>query len=367
VASLPYDVTTVKSAPAPAHDLEVALVELRDRRLATEGPGASDRFIYRGLEYRGTLVDDLGIDPMAVITEVVARHLAKARVFARVYVVDEPGRAPADVDLFAFGDLVRLRGYVEAEPPPEDSGRDPKMRKVVAEAKIARFELRASPAGPALARFGVGWSFHDLRSAEPRPPDPWAVAAEVLRPALDQLVVSARRARLDGRVRVDEARWGPEPPRLSTRLKRAFSSTATSPAPALEALTPPGWAFEVTSSATSPADWARRGPPCAEGQWRATQEHRFLRRLGPYVPTVELWWCPPGTSLAWEAEAEFPALFIGRDAAGRRWLARQVGPSSWPGAPEAFARAVRLRPPEQRHRFRLGPGEGGANRSRPGG
>lgn len=81
-----------------------------------------------------------------------------------------------------------------------------------------------------------------------------------------------------------------------------------------------------------------------------------MRRLGPYVPAVELWWCPSETGLEWAGAADFPARYLGLDGAGRRWFARQVGPSSWPSAPEALAARAGLTPPAERYRFRLGPG-----------
>ncbi|MEL6187629.1 MAG: hypothetical protein AAFU79_23665, partial [Myxococcota bacterium] len=183
-AELPYDASHVIPAEVPHHPLAVALVRLVDARPSDEVASGGDRYRYRGGEYRGTQLDRLGVEPMREITHAVGHHLARARVFRQVLVVARA--APQEAELILEGRLVRLRGYVE---DPED---DAPLVRVVGESALD-FEVRTRPGGSPVARFEVGFSFHDERPRGSEP-SPWAVAAEALRPALDQLVASARRA-----------------------------------------------------------------------------------------------------------------------------------------------------------------------------
>lgn len=351
LAELPYDVSRVAPADAPHHPLVVAVVRLEDARKPSEAPDSNGAFIYQGVEYRGTVLDALGLDPLREVTLAVAGHLARARVFKTVKVVARPDQA-TDADLYLTGALVRLRGYVEAHPPESDSGRSADERRVVAEVHLRDLALRAEPEGPVLARFDVGFSFHDVRSARPEPPDPWAIAAEVLAPALDQLVLAARRATLDGSVGVGSTALVAVDP-------RPFETGGTGQddiARALSAMSPPGWAFSRTSTAAAPPGWDARPGACSAGAWRSGQEHGFHRMLGPYIPAVEVWWCEEAVGLSFSVKDDYPAFYLGRDPAGRRWLGRQLGGSSWRGALEAFAEAAALSRPAARHLFELGPG-----------
>lgn len=338
-AELPYDVSRVSPAPVPTHPLSVALVRLKDGRLPSEAPDG-DRYRYRGIEYRGTVLEQLGLEPLRDVTWAVAAHLARARVFEKVLVVAEP--AQVEADLIVEGRLIRLRGYVEV---PQDQA--PELR-VVGESAFV-FVVRRSPGTPVIARFEVGFSFHDLRAAESAP-EPWALAAEVLRPALEQLVRGARRAELRGAPLLGPA-----------RLPASIALPETEPAlrGALAAGAPKGWTFEDRASAW-PRGWKKvTSPPaveCASAAFRARQEHGFHRMLGPFVPEVRIWWCPDTAGLEWDPHEDFPARYLGRDPAGRRWFARQVGRSSWRRAPESLAEALGLVPPALRHAFRLGPG-----------
>lgn len=347
---IPYDVSGVKTLSSPIHPMTLAVVRLKDARPADEVP-QGDRYIYRGREYVGTVLDRLGIDPMREVTILLAQHLAKARVFDRVLVVSDPGQA--DADLYLSGGLVRLRGYVEAEaeeaadPDEAEVGAD--ERRVVAEVMLSDLTVRRSGSDPVLARWSAGWSFHDRRSATPRPPNPYAIAAEALRPAFDQVVRAAKRAVLSG-----------EAVLRSVRLSAPATATSAISMTVLAESSPEGWFFEGTEG-RSPSGWSASGR-CEAGAWRSRQEYGFLRRLGPYWPSVEVWRCPANVSLIWDEKAEFPARYVGRDGSSQRWFVRQVGPSTWTQAVEDFGRVFDLRRPGRRYLFRLGPGvdEGGA-------
>ncbi len=311
------------------HPKTVAVVvPLADRRRPEEADDRGGRYVYRGIEYRGTRLEQLGLEPLEALGLAVAKHLAAARVFARVVVVDDARRAP-DADLVLSGALVRLRGYVEVEPPEGEK------RRVVAEAELGPFEL-SDQKGP-LFRGTVGWSFHDRRDGDP---EPWSLAQEALRPALDQLAASLSRARLDGAARPSGS--APLPP-----IPLGETGTA-----ALAGAGPPGWRFSGRDPAP-PEGWG--GAACLSGRIRAEQEHGFHRRLGPYVPELTLWWCPADASLRWDPKSEFSARFLGSDGAGRNWFGRQVGASAWKRAAEDFASRAGLRPPPGRHVFGVGP------------
>lgn len=329
----------------PTHVNKVAVVRLRDGRLKDEVT-REDRFIYRGQEYRGTVVDRLGANPMIEVTTVLGQHLARAKVFEQVFVVARPEQAP-DADLVLEGELVRLQGYV-AETPSENDG----PLDVVAEAAI-HLRLRRRN-GTALGRFDVGFSFHDQRPADPRP-DPWAIAGEVLYPALEQLVTGLRSADVGPKVRWSET-------------VRASPVAEGAPRARLESLKPPHWRFR-TLAPQLPQGWrATTGTAtvgCEHARYVARQEHRFLRRLGPYQPRVDVWWCRLDQGLAWSTREEFPALYLGKSDQ-RRWFARQIGPSSWRGAAEDIAGRLRLPTPPLRHALELGPGPEDPALKRPG-
>lgn len=346
VVRLPYSVETVPSAATPRHRLTLAVLPLEDARRGDEAPDDDGRFIYRDTEYDGTRLESLGLEPMGPITLAVARHLAKARVFERVLVVPSAAEAGA-ADLLLSGSLVRLRGYVEAHPPPEDTGLSDTKRRVVAEAMLGPFELRATPEGAALARFTVGWAFHDVRTATAAP---WSVAAEALRPALDQLTAGLREATVDGSVGLEGALRSPGPEgEPSERLARAAPSGWR--LQALEAGAPEGWRLGGTSG-------------CERAAWISGQELAFTRSHGPLRPSVLLVWCDPGAELRFDARADRIATYVGRDDGGRRWFVEPRGPSVLKRAPEQLQDRFRLTPSELAHPFVLGPGD---HESGPGG
>lgn len=322
-ASLPYDVADVPTPKRSRHQEAVAIVRLRDGRPASEAPDG-DRYLYRGVEYHGTVLDRLGPQPMVEVTAAVGRHLAKAKVFRRVYVVARPEQAP-EAELILSGELVRLRGYVETSPAEAT----PHERRIVAESAL-NLVLRTRDGTP-LGRFDVGFSFQKRVPAEPRPAR-WTLAARVLRPSLDQLVASLREAS------VEPMGWAPE-------LEPPAEVPDGAPTSQLQALAPPTWRY-AERPARAPLGWAATTTvtTCEHGEYRARQEHRFLRRLGPYQPKVEVWWCSRAAGWRWQASTEFPATFIGASET-HRWFVRQIGPSSWRGAPEALADRLRVTPP----------------------
>lgn len=327
-AELPYSVETVPTAEQPAHPETLALVVLADARPAEEAVPNGEH-AYRGRPYDGTVVDRLGDDPMWELTVAIANHLAKARVFSKVMVVRRREDAP-EAHLFLEGELVRLRGYVESEPEDPDAA-EPEL-KVLADVELGPLLLMRDEV--LQARFRVGWSFHDTRPAQPVPPDPWAIAAEALRPTLDQLVVGLSETPVKGAL---------EPVKLA-----AASST-----PSLEEIAPPDWALERGEG--TPIGWTATAS-CATATWVARRERGYHRRLGPYRPTVQAWRCPETVGLSWDRREDFPADYLGKDASGARWLALQVGSASWRRAPEQLGAALGLASPAGGHWVKLGPG-----------
>ena len=349
-ARIPSDYARVPTRPAPVHPLRVAVVPLVDARAAREAPDDAGVYVYNGLAYRGTDLGQLGGDPMARVTEVLARHLAQARVFAQVILVSTPAQAP-EADLILTGELKRLRGYVEAAPPGEDSGRPRDERTVLAEALIEELQLR--PPGPDAApriRLDVGWSVVDARRPGPEgaEPDPWAVAAEALGVALDDLARELAAADLSGAYEVRDRVQLDLPPvgTASAGEASVFGRLAQAP--------PAGWTLARTSTAAQPEGW-RGEPGCMQVVLRAQQSLRFSRSLGPYRPEVALWACPEALPLSFDGRADFPARLLGR-ARGRWYLSRAVGKTNWPGAEAQIAAHLGLTPPPRPHMFELGAG-----------
>ena len=343
VARLPYRVEAVPTAEAPAHPEALAVVRLVDARRPEEAPNRDATYVYRGVEYRGTALEQLGLSPTRPVTHALARHLAKARIFRRVWAVEDPAQAPS-AELVLRGSLVRLRGYVEARSPGPDSGLPETARRVLAEVELGPLELRRAddpPRAPPMARFTVGWSFHDVRTATAAP---WSLAAEALGPSLTQLTAALASADLAGGTRVAPVDLG----------RGALPAPGIDPGARLRGATPPGWRF-AREPVGGPLGW-EASAPCARGAWRTRQELGFSRRMGPYRPIVQLTWCAPSVALRWDARAPASARYVGRDAAGRRWFVRPVGRSSFERAPEQVAARFSLRAPALRHAFELGPG-----------
>lgn len=340
IVPLPYAAPPARAQPRPTHPLTLAVVRLEDRRPAREAPGGDGMYRYRGVDYRGTELEDLGMRPTQPVTVALATHLARARLFERVLVVDRPAEAP-QADLVLTGGLVRLRGYVEAEPRVETSSAGDRAlpRRLVAEAELGPIEVRAPGKSVPLARFVVGWSFHD-QAPPGQVPKPWGVAVRALERALDQLVAGLDGADLSGRSVVRAV--SPKPPGPGEPVER------------VERATPPAWTFERLAEGV-PDGW-RSTEACPRARWVARQELGFTRTLGPYRPAVVLTWCPPEVALRFDARTDRLEFYVGRDGAGRRWFVGPVGRSALTNAPERVREAFGLTPPSLRHPFVLGPG-----------
>jgi hypothetical protein len=344
-ARIPYEHGAVPSRASPAHPLRVAIVPLADARDAREAPDEDGLYLYNGLSYRGTDLGALAGDPMAQVTEVLARHLAQARVFAQVILVLTSEQAP-EADLVLTGKLRRLRGYVEAAPPGKESGRPPEERQVLAEALLEDLELRPRQGGPRI-RLDVGWSVVDTRRVAPDgvEPNPWVLASEALRVALDDLTRELTAADLSGAFEVQERVQLDLPP-VATASAAVFGRLPEAP--------PPGWRAVRTSTAAQPDGW-RGQPGCAQVVLQAQQSLRFSRSLGPYRPEVSLWACPQALHLSFDARSDFPARLLGH-AGGRWYLSRAVGKTNWPDAEAQIAQHLGLAPPPHTHIFQLGAG-----------
>lgn len=348
-ATIEYDLASIETRSAPRHPLRVAVLPLMDARAANELPGDSDRFVYRGVEYVGTLVDDLEGDPMNRITEVVARHLAQTRVFAQVILVFTEDQAP-NADLFLEGSVRRLRGYVEAEAPPEESKRPPDERRVLAEVFLEDLRLRTKT-GAVLLHADAGWSIFEPRAnGEGPPPEPWAIASEALRVALDDFVTLLDEADLSGSFEVrSEVALAAQTSSATTSVTRAspFGDLRT------EASTsqPYGWRRSV-DPASSPEGW-RGKVTCPTISWRWRQTRRFHRMMGPYQPRVRLWACPTTAHFKADAQAEFPAELLG-EGPGGRYFVWSLGKTNWPKAHDELRRRLTIRPPASRYIFEVG-------------
>ena len=343
---IPYDYETVSTRPAPVHPIRVAILPLADLRPAAERTRAR-RFVYRGREYVGTRIGALPAPPMFEVTEIVARHLARVRVFAQVVLVRDADQGwSEDADLLLRGAVYRLRGYAEARPPPEDSGRVPHERRVLAEVFLKNLTLE-NRHGQTVMSSDAGWAVSEARHLGPdgHEPDPWRVLADAMQVALTRWTDEVAGADLSGRFIV----------RGRVQLG-AGTATATPGRPfgMLSALQPEGWRFVHTSTSARPVGW--RGPErCRAGHFGLAQTVRFHRVLGPYQPRVELWACPERHVFEYDGRVDFPARVLGRN--GESWyFSLALGESNWPDAEAQIAAHLGLEPPPD-YLFRVGAGD----------
>lgn len=292
--------------------------------------------MYRGTTYRATQVGEAGA-PSARLTEVVARHLAQSRAFAQVILVLNASQAP-EAELLIEGRLTRLRGYVEAEAPPANSGRPADQRQVLAEVLIKGLKVR-DRAGRVYFDGDVGWSIVEARRLPPGvEPDPWDILGEALRVGLEAWIAEVRAADLSGNMVVAEA--------------AQLSTTGTVTLERLPQHLPSGWILATRTSTDTPIGW--RGPPACDAlRFQQRQAFRFHRALGPYHPTVTLWRCPDHLSFRYGGQAEFPARFLGT-LPGQLYFSSAIGERNWKDAEAELARALNVVPPSTRHLFELG-------------
>lgn len=352
-AHIPYDYATVSTRPSPVHPLKVAIVPFEDARDVREAPDADGRYLYNGLSYVGTRLESLGQQPEVQITEVVARHLARSRVFAQIIMVLRPEQAP-EADLILRGKILRARGYVEGQAPPKGDTRPEDSRQILAEVVLQDIEIYRPGEAQPLGTWDAGWSIVETRAldAEGQAPDPWAVLSEAMRVALDDWTAEVGRADLTGTVHIE--------PQVSL-TPGVRSSTITAPFFRLSQASPNGWKVRA-EALSAPAGWT--GPArCQTLRFEAQQVRRFSRVLGPYTPAVDLWACPKSEAFAFSARAEHPARLLGSQ--GEHWyLSLKLGRTNWKDAEAQIARFLELQPPNHRYIFEIGPGAGPAPRSR---
>lgn len=335
-AEIPYTLSHVATPAAPVHEVKVAVLPLADDRLAGDGPD-TDRFTYRGVEYEATDLSDLEGEASHRITEMVARHLAKAGLFTQVILVLDPSQAP-EADLLLTGRIYRMRGYVEVEP--EDDAR--RERHVLSEVVLQGLTLRdAADPERVLLESDTGWSTFDRRAVEEAGPTPWDVLGETLFVALDKFAQIVAGADLSGA--------------LDVRRKVALNLPATASTATFGELgsSPPhGWGFSQTSTAAQPIGWKGRSD-CEEARFEQKQTLRFHRVLGPYRPTVLVWACPVEAEFTYDDHEEFPSLFLGERNGRIRYFGWALGETNWPEALHQIARHLQVVPPSQRYLFEL--------------
>jgi len=350
---IPYDFAAVPTRPSPVHALKVAIVPFEDARDAREAPDDQGRYLYNGLSYVGTRLQALGPQPEVQVTELVARHLARSRVFAQIIMVLRPEQAP-EADLIISGKILRARGYVEGQAPPKGDTRPKDSRQVLAEVVLQDIEIRKPGEAQPLGIWDAGWSIAETREldAKGQAPDPWAVMSEAMRVALDDWTAELSRADFSGALHIA--------PQVSlTPLVRG--STIAAPFFELSQAPPAGWQVKAGAQ-SAPEGW--KGPAqCQALRFEARQVRRFSRVLGPYTPAVDLWACPKSEAFTFSARAEHPARLLGSQ--GEHWyLSLKLGRTNWKDAEVQIARFLELQPPNQRYIFEIGPGARPAPRGR---
>jgi hypothetical protein len=350
-ARVPYPLERTAPRARAVHARTIAVLPLIDAR---EGPDRDSKepvFVYRGVELTTTRLDRLAGTPERDLSELLARHLVQAGVFARVVLVDHPKEAP-EAELFLRARLRRARGYVEASArdaealqrrglPASAAGE----RTVLAEVWLEGLEVVERGGGAPLLSADVGWSIAEDRAVGEDAPDPWAILGEALWAAHEQAAALLRAADLSGATRVHDP----------VALRAAATTSTHSPdLAALADVVPIGWALTTTTSTTPPPGWRRLAGACRGAALSAQHTQRFHRVLGPYVPRVELWWCGVDSHLRYDPTVEFPAVYQGQGTHGEQLWVHTVGASSWDGAAQQLAQFFRVSPPAGRYVFEVG-------------
>ncbi|MBK8012336.1 MAG: hypothetical protein IPK13_13385 [Deltaproteobacteria bacterium] len=401
---LPYDLTGFSRRSAPAHPWSIAILPLLDGR-APEDRAPARTFLYQGLEFEGTVLEDLGSSPLDRLTEVLARHLQHEGLFSRIELVRDVEQA-SNADLVLDGRVARFRGYVQSEadasrdsrvdalaggpsaadpsaadpsaadppaadppaadPPAADASaaasaepspnaeRPSPRRRVLAEVVLSDLRIRRMDGRrptTVLMECDAGWSIDERRAVEDQRRAAWMVSAEALRVALDRYGRVLEGADLSGRLRVRDrvhlagrALAGPEAGALAGTMNDTMNDTMKDMMKALARRVPPGWAFSVAAEPGRPHGWSV-DLGCIEGRFVAQQTLRFHRLLGPFVPSVRVWACPAEIEAHYDEHAEFAAQYLGTAPRGGHFFAYSVGPKNWPGAVREVAEHFRAKMP----------------------
>ena len=338
---IPYDLGAVEARTTPTHPVQVAILPFVDARSDDDRPGDDDRFVYRGVEYTGTVLHDLRGRAVDRVTEVIARHLARRRVFAQVVLVSERSQAP-NADLYLEGRIRRLRGYVESNPPSEKTGRPVHERRVLAEVLLDDIRL-STPDARVLMHVDAGWSRVDtVRASEP--PDPWRIMSGALQVALARLCALIDGADLSGGFEVR--------PQVAMRADGSAVSGLSVPFAGLDSDDPYGWRFAADGRST-PDGW-RGADDCRHAEFRWRQTGRFHRAVGPYQPRVRLWACPPDVRFRFDGRTPFPAEVLG-EGPGGRYFVWTLGETNWPTASADLRRRLGIRRPPEGPVLQVGP------------
>jgi hypothetical protein len=330
-AEIPYDLSRIPTPSVPVHAKKVALLPVIDARRGEDLSDGAEVFVYRGVDYAHTRLEELRGEPLHRITELLAAHLAKARVFDQVILVLDPSQAP-EADLILRAEVRRIRGYVEANAPPEKSARPKNERFVLAEFFLANVELSdAAVPENIYFRSDAGWSIDEPRLYPAAVAEPWSILGEAASHAMDDLLQELARADLSGATVIKK----------EVRLSTAAELTA-----------PEGWSLTQTAT-SAPEGWRGRST-CTELCFQQKQTLRFNRTLGPYRPAVKLWTCPSDQRLSYNPLSEFPARFLGTHTDGTLWFIHTLGESNWPKAVEELTARLQLIPPGKKHTFEIG-------------
>lgn len=348
-AEIPYRYPTLDRARPVAHDLVLAVLPFRDARGADAAGDSASGFSYRNVEYAHTDLDDLARLPEVEITQIVARHLAFDRAFRQVVLVNRVEDA-AGADLVLSASVRRARGYVELEGTTSSTTSSTAVdrRRVIAEVLLDDVVIReAKGARRPLVVADLGWAIFEARSSKPQPPSPWAVLADGLRATVEQLRALIAGADLSGgHIATDRVDLTAPPLTTATATASRFGALPDSP--------PQGWQWIEDRVGQVPHGWRGPSAACLQGRLVAKQRVHFHRVLGPYRPTVVLWWCAPEVRLSYDPMTELPAEFLGVGHRGGNVLIHAVGETNWPEARRQIAEHLDLVPPPTRYIFKLG-------------
>ncbi|NJK88941.1 MAG: hypothetical protein HC923_05725 [Myxococcales bacterium] len=291
-------------ASRAAHAATIAVLPLVDDRSPEAPDDAKGEYLYQGRRYRGTNLRWLKDPELHRLTGRMAESILASGAFARVVLVLEPGDAP-EADLLLQARIRRARGYVEAEP---ESGAPWVLSEVVLS------EVRILDARTRELRFhgDVGWTLFEQREGAV---DPWVVLAETM----DRAIATAAEV------------W----------RSSDFTSFVVEPKLDDDALedsaVPRGWSRTEPRPRTAPRGWDGE-ERCEEHRYVQRQATRFHRSIGPYLPSVLFWLCPPDVVLRWKGDATLPAAFVGKTSDGRWLFAVSLGPSNWDDAVDEISR-----------------------------
>lgn len=337
----PYAKTTTSAQ----HALSIAILPVLDQRPRDEGTDRAYRFSYRGKSYGFTDLRSLKRGLSGELSGHIAQALHRAGMFKKIILVDAASDA-GSVDLVLSSQVARARGYVEqADTQKEKPRTEDKTLQLMSEFVLSDVRLsHTSSSAHMVFDSDFGWSIFEKREVEDEVAAAYTVLGEALTRTLRQLVLALASSDLSGRTRI---------------IKNVqFTSKASLPGPfgLLAKQGPIGWKVaKLTETSSVPTGWQGSEVDCSSLILRSKQSWRFHRVLGPYQPSVKIWYCAASSALDYDMRADQSAEYLGRSSNGSHYFVKALGETNWKSCREDIVRHLNIIRPTKKYIFQLRP------------